>query len=134
MGSQEVGDFLDVLAEAIYETQGKSRVKLFELDDIFPLVPLNRMHFDYEQMVYGKNFNTLLDELANEKALSLSIRLVSDKIVKNLSTTTSSDDGNTTDFIRKMFLDSGKSIDTSRLSSQMLESFERTILERPEVV
>ena len=48
MGSQEVGDFLEMLAEAIYQTQGKSRVKLFELDKIFPLYPASRLHFDFD--------------------------------------------------------------------------------------
>jgi len=39
-----------------------------------------------------------------------------------------------TDFVRKMFLENGKSIETTRLSTQILDSFERTINERPETV
>ena len=86
MGDQEIGDFLEVLAEAIYQSVGKKRVKLFELDEIFPLYPPSRMHFDYSSMVSNKPFDALLDELANQKAISLSIRLVSENIVKKLST------------------------------------------------
>ena len=39
-----------------------------------------------------------------------------------------------TDFVRKMFLETGKSIDTERLSPQILDAFERTVSERPETV
>lgn len=36
--------------------------------------------------------------------------------------------------MRKMFLENGKSIDTSRLSPQILEKFEHTLMERPDAV
>ena len=65
MGDQEVDDFLEMLAEAIYESIGKDRTKMFELDKIFPLYPPSRMHFDYTQMVYNESFDSLLDDLAN---------------------------------------------------------------------
>ena len=120
MGDQEVDDFLEMLAEAIYESVGKKRTAVWDLDDIFPLYPPSRMHFDYAEMVTNQSFDSLLDELANQKALSLAMRLVSDDIVKKLSSANGADyvdAGITvTDFVRKMFLESGKSIDTSRLS------------------
>lgn len=39
-----------------------------------------------------------------------------------------------TDFVRKTFLENGKSIDTERLSPRILDSFRRTVSERPETV
>ena len=138
MGDQEVDDFLEMLAEAIYESIGKDRTKIWELDKIFPLYPPSRMHFDYTSMVTNKSFDSLLDELANQKAQSLAIRLVSDDIVKKLATANGQDyvdAGITvTDFVRKMFLDTGKSIETSGLSIKMLDSFERTVSERTDAV
>ena len=66
------------------------------------------------------------------------MRLVSDSVVKKLSSANGADyvDAGitTTDFVRKMFLESGKSVDTARLSPQILEAFERTVSERPETV
>ena len=47
MGDQEVDDFLEMLAEAIYESIGKDRTKIFELDKIFPLYPPNQMHLKW---------------------------------------------------------------------------------------
>jgi len=138
MGEQEINDFLEMLAEAIYESVGRKRTAVWELDQIFPLYPPSRMHFDYAEMVTNQSFDSLLDELANQKASSLAVRLVSDDIVKKLSTANGQDyvdAGITvTDFVRKMFLDSGKSIDTMRLSPQILDAFERTVSERPMAV
>jgi len=85
MGDQEVDEFLDMLSEAIYESVGKKRTAVWELDQIFPLYPPSRMHFNYAEMVHNDHFDSLLDELANQKALSLAVRLVSDDIVKKLS-------------------------------------------------
>jgi len=138
MGDEEVDDFLEMLAEAIYMSVGRKRTAVWELDQIFPLYPSTRMHFDYAEMVNNNSFDSLLDELANQKALSLAMRLVSDNIIKKLSAANGQDyvdAGITvTDFVRKMFLESGKSIDTARLSPQILDAFERTISERPETV
>jgi len=83
-------------------------------------------------------FNAVIDELANQKAVSLAMHLVSDNIVNKLSVSGDEDSANADvsmiDHIRKMFLDSGKSIDTSRLSPKILKDFEVTVLERPETV
>ena len=138
MGDQEVDDFLEMLAEAIYESIGKDRTKIFELDKIFPLYPPSRMHFDYTSMVTNKAFDGIIDEMANQKAQSLAVRLVSDDIVKKLSTANGQDyvdAGITvTDFVRKMFLENGKSIETTGLSVKALDNFERTVSERPDAV
>ena len=40
-------------------------MKLFELDKIFPLYPASRLHFDFDLLVKGPHFDSLLDELAN---------------------------------------------------------------------
>uniref|UniRef100_A0A7S3HYH6 Uncharacterized protein n=1 Tax=Favella ehrenbergii TaxID=182087 RepID=A0A7S3HYH6_9SPIT len=96
------------------------------------------MHFDYTAMVTNGAFDSLLDDLANQKALSLAIRLVSEDIVKKLSAANGADyvdAGITvTDFVRKMFLDSGKSVEVGPLSTAILDSFERTVSERTEAV
>jgi len=47
MGKEEVNEFLEVLADAIYAGAGKKRTAVWELDTIFPLYPSSRMHFDY---------------------------------------------------------------------------------------
>lgn len=65
MGDTEVDEFLEMLAEMIYESVGKQRSAVWELDQIFSLIPKDRMHFDYTQMVSNENFDDLLDELAN---------------------------------------------------------------------
>lgn len=65
MGDTEVDEFLEMLAEMIYESVGKQRSAVWELDQIFSLIPKDRMHFDSTQMVSNENFDDLLDELAN---------------------------------------------------------------------
>jgi len=86
MHDDEISEFLEMLAEAIYETVGKKRTAVWDLDQIFPLYPPSRMHFDYAEMVTNESFDDLLDELANQKAVSMAVRLVSDDIAKKLST------------------------------------------------
>jgi len=77
MDSSEVEKFLEMLSEMIYQSVGKSRTALWKLDQIYGLYPPSRMHFDYKEMVENKAFDDLVDELANQKALSLALRLVS---------------------------------------------------------
>jgi len=51
MGEKELDEWLEVLAEAIYETIGVPRTKAFELAKLTPLYPPSRIHFDYEHMI-----------------------------------------------------------------------------------
>ena len=89
-------------------------------------------------MVHHASFDELLDELANQKAMSLAIHLVSDTVVKKLNTANGADYANAgitvTDFLKKTFLRDGKAIETNRLSEQILDSFERTVSERSDAV
>ena len=39
-----------------------------------------------------------------------------------------------TDFLKKMFLQSGKNIETNLLAHKLLDDFERTVSERPQAV
>ena len=48
------------------------------------MIPPSRMHFNYAEMVYSEKVDEIIDELAHQKAHSLAVRLVSDKIVKAL--------------------------------------------------
>ena len=96
------------------------------------------MHLDYSERILTETFDDLLDELAMQKAVSMAVRLVSDEIVKKLSTANGQDyvdAGITvTDFVRKTFLESGKKIDVDRLSPKIMDSFSRTVNERPDTV
>ena len=65
MTDSDIDDFLELLSEAIYQGVGKLRTKLFELDDIFPLIPPSRMHFNYAEMVYSEKVDEIIDELAH---------------------------------------------------------------------
>ena len=86
MDTQEIVDFLELLAEAIYQGVGKARTGVFDLDKyLLPLYPASRMHFDYTEMVYSEKVDEIIDELANQKAHMLAIKLVSEKIVQKLS-------------------------------------------------
>ena len=139
MTDSDIDDFLELLSEAIYQGVGKTRTNVFELDSIFPLIPPSRMHFNYAEMVYSEKVDEIIDELAHQKAHSLAVRLVSDKIVKALQTANGSDyaDAELTvnDFLSKMFLDSGKGIfDTTRLTVELMEDFEKTITVTPDSV
>lgn len=78
-------DFLELLAEAIYQGVGKARTGVFDLDEIFPLYPATRMHFDYTDLIYSEKVDEIIDELANQKAHMLAIQMVSQKIVDNIS-------------------------------------------------
>ena len=62
MGDEEVDDFLEMLAEAIYMSVGRKRTAVWELDQIFPLYPSTRMHFDYAEMVNNNSFDSLLQQ------------------------------------------------------------------------
>jgi len=140
MSKQDVNDFLEVLAEAIYRGVGKARTKVFNLDDrLFPLYPPSRMHFNYTEMVYSEKVDEIIDELANQKAHMLAIKLVSEKIVTRLSAApgTKYDDESITvnDYLSKMFLESGKgSFNTDVLANSLLDDFEKTITVKPEAV
>ena len=66
MSKQDVEDFLELLAEAIYQGVGKARTGVFDLDEkLFPLYPASRMHFNYTEMVYSEKVDEIIDELAN---------------------------------------------------------------------
>ena len=139
MTDSDLDDFLELLSEAIYQGVGKIRTNVFDFDSIFPLVPPSRMHFNYAEMVYSEKVDEIIDELAHQKAHSLAVRLVSDKIVKALQTANGKDyeDAEITvnDFLSKMFLESGKgNFDTTRLSVELMEDFEKTITVTPDVV
>ena len=84
MTDSDIDDFLELLSEAIYQGVGKIRTNVFDFDSIFPLIPPSRMHFNYAEMVYSEKVDEIIDELAHQKAHSLAVRLVSDKIVKAL--------------------------------------------------
>lgn len=129
MNQQDVEDFLELLAEAIYQGTGKARTALFDIDEFFPLYPASRMHFDYTEMVYSEKVDEIIDELANQKAHMLAIQMVSQKIVDNLSVAQGSTYSNSNltvnDYLSKMFLDSTKGdFNTDTLSAQLMEDFE----------
>ena len=84
MSDSDIDDFLELLSEAIYQGVGKIRTNVFDFDSIFPQIPPSRMHFNYAEMVYSEKVDEIIDELAHQKAHSLAVRLVSDKIVKAL--------------------------------------------------
>ena len=139
MTDSDLDDFLELLSEAIYQGVGKIRTNVFDFDSIFPMIPPSRMHFNYAEMVYSEKVDEIIDELAHQKAHSLAVRLVSDKIVKALQTANGKDyeDAEITvnDFLSKMFLESGKgNFDTTRLSVELMEDFEKTITVTPDVV
>ena len=65
MSLEDIDDFLELLAEQIYQGVGKARTNVFELDSIFNLYPASRLHFDYAEMVYSQKVDEIIDELAN---------------------------------------------------------------------
>ena len=139
MSLEDIDDFLELLAEQIYQGVGKARTNVFELDSIFNLYPASRLHFDYAEMVYSQKVDEIIDELANQKARTLAVKLVSDKIVQRLSSANGDSYQNSqitvNDYLSKMFLDSGKGIfDTDRLTNELLEDFEKTITVMPDTV
>ena len=90
-------------------------------------------------MVYSQKVDEIIDELANQKARTLAVKLVSEKIVQRLSAAKSDkyQDSQITvnDYLSKMFLDSGKgNFDTDRLSMELLEDFEKTVTIMPDTV
>ena len=77
MSVQDIDDMLELLADAIYRSVGKARVKNFDAEEIFKIYPPSRMHFNYHEMVHDGMFDELIDEMANIKAQSMAIHLVS---------------------------------------------------------
>lgn len=97
------------------------------------------MHFNYTDMVYSEKVDEIIDELANQKAHMLAIKLVSEQIVKKLSVAKGADYADeqitVNDYLSKMFLDSGKgSFNTDTISERLIEDFEMTVTVRPDTV
>ena len=89
-GKADVNDFLELLAEAIYDGVGKARTETFTTDNkleklFLPMYPIDRLHFDYKHIVSNARTDEIIDELANQKARNLAVKLVSEKIVSKLS-------------------------------------------------
>ena len=90
-------------------------------------------------MVYSEKVDEIIDELANQKAHMLAIKMVSEKIVQTLSVAPGANYADESisvnDYMSKMFLDSGKgNFNTDVLSSQIMEDFERTVTIKPDAV
>ena len=78
-------------------------------------------------MVYNEHFDDTLDELANQKARNLAVRLVSDDIVENLSHAKGENYAQAgitvNDYLGKMYLDSGKgNADTTEMAQIMIDT------------
>ena len=69
---------LELLADAIYNSYGKARLRNFDFPSLYKLYPPSRMHFDYSAMVHDEIFDELIDEMAVVKANSIALHLVSD--------------------------------------------------------
>ena len=68
MDEPEIHQFLEMLAEAIYQGVGKARTGKFDLEKIYQLYPPSRIHFDFTGLVHEPQFEDIVDELANLKA------------------------------------------------------------------
>lgn len=87
------------------------------------------MQFDYSELISNPKVDEIIDELANQKAHTLAVKLVSENIVGRLSKPNGANYANSeltnSDYLSKMFLESGKgTFDTDRLMNELLEDFE----------
>ena len=97
------------------------------------------MQFDYANLIQQPKVNEIIDELANQKARTLAVKLVSENIVEKLSkpndANQAKDELTSNDILSKMYLDSGKGIfDTNRLAAELLVDFEKTVTVVPDSV